>query len=223
MIRIIIALAASVALCGATLAQTPQLVRQCVGTSANCVPVSATSPLPITGGGGAAVVVGGATSNASSAVATSATNVQTVAYNYGFNGTTWDQWRSIVGAPAAGTGILGVAISPVSASAAGLTPSVSTAVESNRVLKASAGNLYSLDVTAGATSGYVLIFNATSAPADGAVTPLYCWPLGANQSLSRSWNSPPAVFSTGITAVFSTTGCFTKTASATAFISGASQ
>lgn len=33
----------------------------------------------------------GTTSNASSAVATSATNVPTVSYNYGFNGTTWDQ------------------------------------------------------------------------------------------------------------------------------------
>ncbi len=33
----------------------------------------------------------GATSNASSAVATSSTNLPTVSYNYGFNGTTWDQ------------------------------------------------------------------------------------------------------------------------------------
>lgn len=33
----------------------------------------------------------GTTSNASSAVATSSTNLPTVSYNYGFNGTTWDQ------------------------------------------------------------------------------------------------------------------------------------
>lgn len=33
----------------------------------------------------------GSTSNASSGVATSSINVPTVAYNYGFNGTTWDQ------------------------------------------------------------------------------------------------------------------------------------
>lgn len=33
----------------------------------------------------------GTTSNASSAVATSGTNLPTVSYNYGFNGTTWDQ------------------------------------------------------------------------------------------------------------------------------------
>ena len=34
---------------------------------------------------------GGSTSNASSGVATSSTNGPTVSYNYGFNGTTWDQ------------------------------------------------------------------------------------------------------------------------------------
>lgn len=33
----------------------------------------------------------GSTSNASSAVATSSTNIASIAYNYGFNGTTWDQ------------------------------------------------------------------------------------------------------------------------------------
>lgn len=50
MLRLIIALAASVALCGASLAQTPQLVRQCVGTAASCVPVSSATPLPVTPG-----------------------------------------------------------------------------------------------------------------------------------------------------------------------------
>ena len=34
---------------------------------------------------------GGSTSNATSGVATSSTNTPSVAYNYGFNGTTWDQ------------------------------------------------------------------------------------------------------------------------------------
>lgn len=39
--------------------------------------------------------VSGTTSNASSAVATSATNIPTVSYNYAFNGTTWDQVSSL--------------------------------------------------------------------------------------------------------------------------------
>lgn len=49
----------------------------------------------------------GTASNATSGVATSATNVPTVSYNYGWNGTTWDQLKT---APAAtgtvGTGVL---------------------------------------------------------------------------------------------------------------------
>lgn len=40
---------------------------------------------------GSFTVAGGSTSNASSGVATSSTNEAVVAYNYGFNGTTWDQ------------------------------------------------------------------------------------------------------------------------------------
>jgi hypothetical protein len=43
------------------------------------------------GGGGGGGSLTGSTSNASSAVATSSTNLPTVSYNYGFNGTTWDQ------------------------------------------------------------------------------------------------------------------------------------
>jgi hypothetical protein len=55
--------------------------------SANVVTVQgATSMTP--------VAVNGASSNASSGVATSSTNVPTVAYNYGFNGTTWDPAKS---------------------------------------------------------------------------------------------------------------------------------
>src|ERR1035437_6190494 len=50
-------------------------------------PGSAGNPLPVTG----ALSIRGATSNASSAVATSSTNLPGVSYNYGFNGTTWDQ------------------------------------------------------------------------------------------------------------------------------------
>lgn len=113
----------------------------------------------------------------------------------------------------------GVVITPSSAAAVGIVPVVSTAAESNHVLKASAGNLYGLTAAIGATSGYVMIFDATSAPVDGAVTPKYCFPVnsnGTNGGIAVGWKSPPAAFATGITAVFSSTGCFTKTASATA-------
>ena len=97
------------------------------------------------------------------------------------------------------------------------------AVASSHVLKASAGALINVTVTIGATSGWLMIFEATSAPADGAVTPKYCRYVksdGTGGASSVSWGDLPLTFATGITAVFSSTGCFTKTASATAYFSG---
>lgn len=83
----------------------------------------------------------------------------------------------------------------------------SASSESSHVLKAGPGNLYSVNAT-GAT-GYLMVFDATSAPADGAVTPVICVPAGSSVSYLPG---PPAYFSTGIVAVLSSTGCFTKTA-----------
>ena len=102
-----------------------------------------------------------------------------------------------------------------------IAPVASTASEAAHVFKGSAGTLYGLSVTAGGVSGYVMLFNATAAPADGAVTPLKCVPLAAGQSagLSHDPGTNGWSFPTGITAVFSTTGCFTTSASSTAFFS----
>lgn len=110
--------------------------------------------------------------------------------------------------------------SPSAAAVNAIAPSANAAVNSALVLKASAGNLYGLNVVAGASAGFVMLFDATSAPGDGAVTPKYCLPLAANAGLDLNWRSMPMSFATGITAVFSTTGCYSKTASATAFIGG---
>lgn len=108
---------------------------------------------------------------------------------------------------------------PSAAASVGVAPTVTAAVNSAVVGKASAGNLYGFNVVAGASAGFVLVFNAISAPADGAVTPVKCLPLAANAGLDQNYRSLPVAFTTGITVVFSTTGCFSKTASATAFIS----
>jgi hypothetical protein len=118
----------------------------------------------------------------------------------------------------------GVEIAPTTGAAAGITAVLSTAAEANHVLKAGAGNLYNAYATS-TVAGYLLIFNATSAPADGAVTPQNCIPGALTQSgiyaASINYNpGPMEIFTTGITASWSSTGCFTKTASATAFIHG---
>jgi len=69
-----------------------------------------------------------------------------------------------------------------------------------------------------------MVFDATSAPADGAVTPKECAVAPANATTFIDYGGgPPESFATGITAVFSSTGCFTKTASATAFFHGTVQ
>jgi hypothetical protein len=109
---------------------------------------------------------------------------------------------------------------PTSLAANALLPVASPAITSSIALKTSAGNLYSLHVTVGATAGYLMLFNSTTAPADGPVTPVHCVVAPANQTTSLSHQTYPAHFSTGIVAVFSTTGCFTQTASASVFFGG---
>lgn len=107
---------------------------------------------------------------------------------------------------------------PIDAAA---TPVISAAVEGSRVLKASPGCLIATYVTVGATGGFLMVFDSVTVPADGAVTPVECIQVAANTTNFLNWApQPPEWFSTGIVAVFSTTGCFTKTISATAFFHG---
>lgn len=129
-----------------------------------------------------------------------------------YNGATWDRQRGDV----AGTYVVST---PTATAANAITPVVTAAVAGSVVGKASAGNLYGVNVTSGASAGFVMVFNATSAPADGAVTPVKCLPVAANSGFEWNFRDMPVALSTGVTVVFSTTGCFLKTISATAFIS----
>jgi hypothetical protein len=105
----------------------------------------------------------------------------------------------------------------------GITPIVSAAAEASHLIKGAPGNLYSLYVTTGASAGYVMTFNANAAPADGPATPVECVVAPANSTISISFNGPPDIYSLGIVAVFSSTGCFIKTASPTAFFKARAQ
>lgn len=118
----------------------------------------------------------------------------------------------------------GVVLAPSSEALAAAVPSTAVvAAEACRVLQASATNVYKVTVAIGATSGYVMIFNATSAPVDGAVTPAWA-PVYVASNGTSGWADipfePPLRLGTGATVCFSTTGLFTKTASATAAIYG---
>jgi len=126
-----------------------------------------------------------------------------------------------------GTVTANTIIAPSSSSAIGITPVVSTATEASHILKAAPGNVYSAyAVNHTATTGFLLLLNSISAPADGAVAPLACAFLPPNGVASINYApGPPGVFSTGITAVVTSAAtCFTKTTGAiTAFISGSVQ
>lgn len=118
----------------------------------------------------------------------------------------------------------GVVETPSAESTAGLSTAASAALAANQVVKASAGNLYSFDVAADSTlSGaawWIMIYNATTAPGDGDVTPAKCYAMPSGVTSYAAAFPVPVAFSTGIVIGVSTAGCFTKTASTHAFISG---
>lgn len=112
----------------------------------------------------------------------------------------------------------GVNINPTTVAAAAISPVVSPSAEGSRVFCSAACNLWSIYITTGASAGFLMTFNATSAPAEGAVTPVECVQVAANSTVALSFGpGPPDRYSIGATAVFSTTGCFNKTISATAY------
>lgn len=102
--------------------------------------------------------------------------------------------------------------------------SSSTALATARVIKATPGRLWSFTVSAdGTLSGaawWVMIFDAVAAPGDGAVTPAKCFALASGTtSLTIAYHAP-IIMRTGIVVAVSSAGCFSKTSSTHAFISG---
>jgi hypothetical protein len=96
---------------------------------------------------------------------------------------------------------------PSSAAAAAIVPTVGQGITS-LLLKASAGNFYSASITAGATAGFLIAYNATSAPASGATLTsalvLNQVAVNANGFASLGGNPVPDRFGTGIVLLFST-------------------
>jgi hypothetical protein len=99
-------------------------------------------------------------------------------------------------------------------------PAEAAAAAGSLVVKAAPCDLYDVNAVAGASAGFVMLFDAVAAPADGTVTPVRVWPLAANAGLQVGFHKPLQM-KVGCVLVFSTTGPFTKTVSATAFLGGA--
>jgi hypothetical protein len=112
----------------------------------------------------------------------------------------------------------------LSVSAVTTANTAASALAANLVVNNAASSLYSFNVSADSTlsaaAWWIMIYNATTAPVDGAVTPARCYAM-ASGSTSFSAAFPAGLpFGTGIVIGVSTTGCFTKTASTHAFIAG---
>lgn len=111
-------------------------------------------------------------------------------------------------------------LAPSTAAGAAITPVVTSALATSKVIKASPGNLYGLNCMATTVAGIFLVHNATTAPSAGAVTPIKAYPVGVGQGLEVSYN-PPLRLGTGISITFTSAATpFTQTDSATAFIEG---
>lgn len=114
--------------------------------------------------------------------------------------------------PAGTNAIGGVYQAPTSSASFALMPGSSPSWESSRIIKASGGNLYNLNIVTGAVPGFLMTFDATSVPDDGPVNPIECVPVAANSFAAiRTDGMPPDHYSDGIVVVFSVTGPFTKT------------
>jgi hypothetical protein len=111
-----------------------------------------------------------------------------------------------------------------------------SAVESSRTLKASNGTLTGFQANnTNAASRWILLFDAASVPSDGTVTGcntvaatrpcvMKWYQIGANSTIGVSWAPGPfPIFQSGMILVCSSTGPFTKTATADCTFSGEAQ
>lgn len=108
-----------------------------------------------------------------------------------------------------------------------IPPVVCGSAVSSCVLKNASGFLYGVYANCTAAC-WLMVFNATSAPSNGATTAgiaagnmVECIPIGAGSVGGVNYGSgPPASYSTGITATISSTACSTLTLNAVGFIHG---
>jgi hypothetical protein len=184
--------------------------------------ITGTVGVSIFGGGGTQAVGTGVPADAS---ANGGSGLTVVGRGTSYNGTSWDRERTLQATDMAnGLGVKATGIVPTATPSQGVAGAASATVLGGRVLKNTAGNLFEAQVTTGASAGNFMLFDSATVPADGAVTPIKCVVVPANSTATLTYKPIPLSFVNGMSAVFSTpagaAGCFTKTASATAFIQG---
>lgn len=204
-----------------------------------CIPTDTNNPLPVSGSftpsgtqdtnlkqvNGATVNVGvGAAGTGTQRVTTSTDStigtVTTVT-----SATVIQPTAANLNATVVGTGTFAVqaTVTPSPSSTVAIAHGQSTATESGHAaICATACNLYSLTATNLSTTTVLMlmIFNSTTVPGDGAVTPDQCLPVspGPGATGVSSAGGPPTRYSTGLSVALSSgASCTTKTASVNGF------
>lgn len=98
-----------------------------------------------------------------------------------------------------------------------ITPSAANA--SSLVLRSTPGGVDFIQANTAATPGWVLLRDAITEAADGAVTPVLGWQVAANSTFQIAFD-PPLRMVNGAVVTFSTTGPLTQTKSATCWFGG---
>ena len=66
----------------------------------------------------------------------------------------------------------------------------SAAAEKSHVFKSTAGYLYSVSVAPSNTAGFLLLYDATTAPSDGSVTPVACYDVPSSTAVTENYAWP---------------------------------
>lgn len=127
-------------------------------------------------------------------------------------------------------GVLLTASGPTSSASAAIAPVVSGSASSGVILKASAGNLYSVSATCSAAC-WLMVFNSATVPSNGSTTAgiasgnlQECIGIASGATgIISTIGGPPESFTTGISAAISSTACATLTLATTGFIRGSVQ
>jgi hypothetical protein len=99
-----------------------------------------------------------------------------------------------------------------------VTPQATQAVSTSVVVPQGVLFIHGASITTGGSAGYFMIMNAAADPGNGTVKPIKCVVVAANATVTVTADPDTAWdFPLGVVLVFSTTGCFTETQSATAF------
>lgn len=109
-----------------------------------------------------------------------------------------------------------------------VVPASTATASSSLTLATTTAAFYGFELFAGPTGGLAMVFASATAPADGAVTPVKCYPVAADASVSIAYQPAQIVMINGTTIVFgandgTVNACFNLTKQAAAFISGEAQ